>query len=314
MLATLAKRPTWRTIAAGSNAYIDTIMKGFPSNHVNLNTKVTAVTNEKDGRLRLHTEGGNSEVFDHVVLATHADQAYSIIRRSATEVEKSILDKFHTSVNEVVLHSDTSLMPQSRKAWSSWNSLTRKSSVGSTGNVDQACLTYNMNILQDIPKEAFGDVLVTLNPLHEPDPKTVQGRFTYRHTTYTVAAIRAQEDLVEIQNKRGISYAGGWTGYGCHEDAFTSGLRVAVEHLGANVPFELRDSTYSRGRKPRLSPVDRWLRFWIFLIQIFFIAVFDRLAGALTRKKRLASRSRAKVNGTNTPRSHNRVKFHEKSL
>ncbi|KAK3985807.1 glutamate synthase 1 [NADH], chloroplastic [Cladorrhinum sp. PSN332] len=315
-LSTFAKRPTWSTVATGSKTYIDTIMKGFPSNHVHLKTKVTEITNEKDGRVRIRFEGGQSDVFDHVILATHGDEAFSIIRNSATDLERLVLENFQTSENEVVLHSDTSLMPESRKAWSAWNSLTKKSVVGSTGNVDQVSLTYNMNVLQDIPREAFGDVLVTLNPLHEPKPKTVQGRFTYRHAMYTGAAILAQERLPEIQNKRGISYAGGWTKYGFHEDAFTSGLQAAVEHLGANIPFEIKDSTYSRGQKPKLSLMDRYLRFWIFLVQVLFIAVFDRLVWSLTKTRRLASsRARARVNGTTTPRrSHSRVKFHEKRL
>ncbi|KAK4228962.1 amine oxidase [Podospora fimiseda] len=294
LLSTFAKRPTWYTVATGSKTYIDTIMKGFPKNHVVLNTRVTAVTNENDGRVRIHTEGGQSEVFDHVILATHGDEAYSIIRNSATDLERMILENFQTTENDVVLHSDTSLMPESRKAWSAWNSLTKKSAVGSTGHVDQVSLTYNMNILQNIPRNVFGNVLVTLNPLHEPKPKTVQGRFKYRHAIYTGAAVLAQERLPEIQNKRGISYAGGWTKQGFHEDAFTSGLQAAVEHLGASIPFEIKDSTYSRGLNPELTFMDKCLRFWIFLIQVLFIGVFDRLAWSLTKTRRLAS-SRARA-------------------
>lgn len=265
-------------------------MKGFPSNHLRLNTKVTAVTNEADGRVRLHTQGGHSEVFDHIILATHGDQAYSIIRDSATDEERAILQNFRTSENVAVLHSDLSLMPESRKAWSSWNYLTKSSPLTGVGNIDQVCLTYNMNILQQIPRNAFGDVLVTLNPLHEPDPKTVQGRYAYRHPLYTPGAIRAQQRLENIQNKRGISYAGAWTKYGFHEDGFSSGLRVAVEHLGANVSFEFKDSTYSRGVRPQLSIFDRLLRLLIFLVQLFFVGVLDGLAGRLTTTRRLAYR------------------------
>ncbi|KAK5661430.1 hypothetical protein OQA88_11330 [Cercophora sp. LCS_1] len=299
LLNTVSARPEWRTISTGSKAYIDRVMRGFPSNHLLLNTKVTKLTNEPDGRVRLHTEGGRSEVFDHVILATHGDQAYSIIRDSATEEEHDIMSSFQTSENIAVLHSDLSLMPESREAWSSWNYMTASSLLTGKGNVDQVCLTYNMNILQHIPRDALGDVLVTLNPLHEPDPAKVQGRYTYRHPLYTPAAIRAQKRLPEIQNKRGISYAGAWTKYGFHEDGFSSGLFVAKEHLGARIPFEFKDSTYSRGRKPRLGLADYILRLWIWLIQFFIISIIDwvtgRLVAGLTRKttQRLVSR----VNG-----------------
>jgi Predicted NAD/FAD-binding protein len=260
-------------------------MMGFPSNHVRLNTRVTRLISERDGRVRLHTHSGKSEVFDHVILATHGDQAYQIIRDSATDEEHEILRHFLTSKNVAVLHSDISLMPTSRKAWSAWNYLAKSSSPNlkkQTGNITQVCLTYDMNALQHIPRNIFGKVLVTINPLHEPDPTTVQGRYIYRHPLYTPAAVKAQRRLNEIQNKRGISYAGAWTGYGFHEDAFSSGLKVAVEHLGASIPFEWRDSMFLRGKKPRLT-IGEWLmKMLILLIQLFVISVFDKLVGPFT--------------------------------
>ena len=290
LLNAVATRPAWLTIPAGSKAYVDKVMRGFPSNHLFLNTKVISVTTDSDGRLRVHDSRGRSQVYDHVILATHGDQAYSIIRDSGTDKEREILSCFRTSENAVVLHSDVSLMPSSRKAWSSWNYITASSPLTGKGNIDQVCLTYNMNVLQHIPREAFGDVLVTLNPLHEPDPVTVQGRYVYEHPLYSPAAIRAQSRLAEIQNKRGISYAGAWTKYGFHEDGFSSGLLVAKEHLGVKIPFEIKDSTYSRGKRPRLGLTDRILRLWIFLIQLFFIGVMDTVIRKLVATRRLASR------------------------
>ncbi|KAK3315251.1 amine oxidase [Apodospora peruviana] len=279
LLSTVAARPAWMTIPTGSKSYVDAIVKGFPSNHIFLNTSVKSLISEKDGRVRLYLQNGRVEIFDHVILATHGDQAYSIIRGSATEEEKEIMSSFHTSENTAVLHSDLSLMPQSRKAWSSWNYMTKSSPLTGKGNIDQVCLTYNMNILQYIPQQTFGDVLVTLNPLHEPDPKTVQGTYSYEHPLYNPAAVRAQQRLPNIQNKRGISYAGAWTKYGFHEDGFSSGLYVAQKHLGAKLPFEFKDSTFSRGKKPELVFWDYALRLWITIVQVFVIGVLDRIAG-----------------------------------
>ncbi|KAM4059231.1 flavin containing amine oxidoreductase [Hirsutella rhossiliensis] len=284
LLSTVAARPQWLTLKNGSKSYIDAVMRGFPPNHLFLNTPVSHVTNDDDGSVLLHLEHGRTEVFDHVVLATHGDQALSIIEPSATEQERSILSCFETSQNEAVLHSDLTLMPRNRKAWSSWNYLTLSSL--SRANVDQVSLTYNMNILQNIPREPFGDVLVTLNPLHRPRPATRQGRYFYSHPLYTPAAVRAQKLLHQIQNKRGISYAGAWTKYGFHEDGFSSGLHVAQEHLGARLPFEFRDATYSRGRKPRLGLADHLLRLFILIIQVLYIQVLERLAGGGNQKGR----------------------------
>lgn len=270
-------------------------MKGFPPNHLFLNTKVESVQNTQDGRVELHTEGGRVDVYDHVILATHGDQAYEITQASATDEEKSILSCFKTSDNEAVLHSDLNLMPRCEEAWSSWNYVT-KSAANGKRNVDQVSLTYNMNILQSIPREIFGDVLVTLNPLYEPDASTVQGRFKYRHPMYTAAAVRAQNHLSSIQNTRGISYCGAWTKYGFHEDGFSSGLKVAQDHLGARIPFVYKDSTYSRGDKPEFTLVDFMLRFIITFIQAILIIPMERIFGVDRRRALLLTNG---VNGVN---------------
>lgn len=266
-------------------------MRGFPPNHLFLNTKVTKITNEKNGQVRLHVGNESSAVYDHVILATHADQALKIIEGSATAEERSILSNFETSKNTAVLHSDLAHLPANPKAWTSWNYLTLSSPATGKSNIDQVSLTYNMNILQHIPREPFGDVLVTLNPLHEPDPKTVQGRYEYEHPLYTADSVRAQGELAKIQNRRAISYCGAWTKYGFHEDGFSSGLAVARDHLGAKLPFEFVDSTYSRGRAPVLGIGDYILRLIIIMIQVFVVMPMGRIVGGLNMAGQRATRA-----------------------
>lgn len=276
------------TIKEGSQAYIDAVMKGFPPNHLFLKTPVQSVTNEPDGRVRLHLSNGKSEVYDHVILATHGDQAYEIVKAGATAQEKAILSNFKTSQNVAVLHSDLAHMPDSRKAWTSWNYLTLSTPWSGKSNIDQVSLTYNMNILQHIPTEPFGDVLVTLNPLFEPDPKTVQGRYQYAHPLYNSDSVRAQALLPKIQNTRGISYCGAWTKYGFHEDGFSSGLYVAKEHLGARLPFDFVDSTYSRGRAPVLGIMDYLVRLIVLVIQVFMVVPLGRVLDSVGRAEHRA--------------------------
>ena len=170
-------------------------------------------------------------------------------------------------------------MPRLPVAWSSWNYITNsfKDSVSSV------CLTYWMNSLQHIPSDKFGDVLVTLNPLHPPDPALVQGTWTYEHPLYNSSAIRSQALLPRIQNIRGISYAGAWTKYGFHEDGFSSGLKVAMEHLGAKIPFDFVDSTFSRGRRPILGWKDHAVRIMIRLVDIL-MALYALMMGRMQQK------------------------------
>lgn len=125
-----------------------------------------------------------------------------------------------------------------------------------------------MNILQHIPVATYGDILVTLNPITMPATSAIQGRWSYAHPLYNAKMIACQKLLPRIQNTRGISYAGAWTKYGFHEDGFSSGIKVAVEHLGAELPFKFVDSTFSRGRTPRNSPTDWVARLLIWYVQI----------------------------------------------
>ena len=254
------------TLKDCGQSYIDAVMADFPPSQVHLNTPVSSVSTRPDGKVHVQLAGNHNETYDHVILACHGDEALSLLCNPTT-LEANILSNFQTTPNHAILHSDLSLMPRNRRTWSSWNYLTL--SAPGRANIDKVSLTYNMNILQDIPTSQFGDVLVTLNPLLEPDAATVQGSYEYRHPLYTAAAVRAQRRLKEIQNTRGISFAGAWTGYGFHEDGISSGLRVATEHLGANLPFEWVDSTYSRGRRPELGLMGRVLR--LVLLVVWFV-------------------------------------------
>lgn len=277
MLSVFSKSPRWLTLADGAASYIDAVMKGFPPNHLFLNTPVRHVSNDADGRVRVHLESGKSEVYDHVIIATHGDQALSILNSSATELERALLECFKTAQNEAVLHSDTAFMPRNRKAWSSWNYLTLSAPTVRRANIDRVSVTYNMNTLQHIPRNPFGDVLVTLNPLQRPRLDLVQGWYYDSHPLFTPSVVLAQKQLRNIQNTRGISYAGAWTGFGQHEDGFRSGLLVARDHLGAKLPFQVQDSAHARGLKPTLSLFDHFLRLIILLIQVFIIQVAEKL-------------------------------------
>ena len=298
LLTTAGARPPWLTIQGGSEQYINAVMAGFPLQRLHLNTSIKSLRVLDNDEIALQSSGGQKYVFDHVLLATHGDQAMDIIRDIATDEEKDIMSGFTTSTNTAILHSDLSvsvvftvplvfsfqrradkpqLMPTRRVAWSAWNYITRTSS--SSDAVSSICLTYWMNLLQHIPMSKFGPVLVTLNPITPPDPNLTQGTYSYAHPLYNSTAIRSQRLLPRIQNIRGISYAGAWTKYGFHEDGFSSGLKVAVEHLGAELPFEFVDSTFSRGRTPKLGWRDYVVRIFVLLVQLLI-----NIAGRMTER------------------------------
>lgn len=280
LLSTFAERPTWLTIKGGSQRYIDAIVRSSATDRYHFRTATPVVGVSR----RLHDGGivvdvayndpltGVQETssFDQVIFACHGDDILPLLssktRSGPSDTEQNILGSFKTSENIAYMHSDLSLMPQRRPVWTAWNYLTT-SAASKLAHPAGVSLTYWMNLLQHIPESKFGPVLVTMNPGHEPDPKLTQGRFVYRHPLYNTAAVDAQNRLHEIQNTSGLSYCGAWTKYGFHEDGFSSGLKVAMDHLGANLPFEFQDSTFSRGKAPALNLKDHTLRAVITVLQ-----------------------------------------------
>jgi uncharacterized protein len=121
------------------------------------------------------------------------------------------------------LHTDASLMPKRRKAWSAWNYLVMGDQDGKAGS--KVSLTYWINTLQPLPCKT--DVFVTLNPAREPDPAKTHQRIEYAHPLLDSKAIAAQKTIQSIQGVSHTYYAGAWLGYGFHEDGLRSGQLVA---------------------------------------------------------------------------------------
>ena len=109
LLTTVAARPTWMTIPGGSKQYIDAVMAEIPKNRVHLRIGIGSLTVEDNGKILLEHNHGIQELYDHVILATHGDQAMEIIRGTATPQEIDIMSGFKTSENTAVLHSDLSV-------------------------------------------------------------------------------------------------------------------------------------------------------------------------------------------------------------
>ncbi|KAJ1537458.1 hypothetical protein HK096_002145 [Nowakowskiella sp. JEL0078] len=127
-------------------------------------------------------------------------------------------------------------MPNLRLTWSSWNYLTL---INEETKSQQLSLSYWMNKLQPYATEKeYGPVVVTMNPLWEPEKDKVLGEWDYTHPLYTPETIAAQDQLNLIQNKHNSTFAGAWTNYGFHEDGVTSGL-LAATSLGAKCPFPI---------------------------------------------------------------------------
>ena len=202
----------WRVISGGSQRYIDRLFADFRGT-LRVATPVRGVRRDPD-QVEITTDAG-TETFDHVVIATHSDQALALLSDPSVD-EKDILGAIRYQPNDVVLHSDTSLMPASPHAWACWNYRIPREDQG------RALLTYDMNRLQGIPSSQ--PLLVTLNDEGRIDADQVRGRFILDHPVFDQKALQAQQQHDTINGQQRTHYAGAYWGYGFHED----GVRSAI--------------------------------------------------------------------------------------
>jgi predicted NAD/FAD-binding protein len=226
-LISLVDRPQWRTVSGGSREYVDRAIKEITRVHTERG--VAGVVRTGNG-VEITDVYGDTETFDHVVFATHADVTLSILGEAATDEERRILSAFRYDINEVVLHTDRAAMPRSKRVWSAWNGIERTEDDGAT----PVSVSYWMNRLQNIDTDT--DLIVTLNPGDSVDPSTVIDRWVTMHPQFDVRTDAAQADMPSIQGADRIWFAGAHLGYGFHEDGLQSGLTVAAA-LGSPAPW-----------------------------------------------------------------------------
>lgn len=214
-LLSVADRPQWRVVEGGSREYLRPLCQRF-EHRIFTGCAVQRVERRPE-QVILAMADGRRLPFDQVVLATHSDQALALLDQPSP-AEREVLGALPYQANDVVLHTDTRLLPRNRKTWSSWNYL-----LGS--GQERAVVTYNMNILQGITApETF---CVTLNNSAAINPVKVLGRFSYDHPVFSVAGIAAQQRWQEINGQRNTWYCGAYWHNGFHEDGVVSALRVA---------------------------------------------------------------------------------------
>tara|TARA_B100000405_G_scaffold239_1_gene217 strand:- start:2066 stop:3313 length:1248 start_codon:yes stop_codon:yes gene_type:complete len=220
----IINRPKWWVIKDGSSAYIKKIIKGFESK-INLSSPIRTVSRLDNG---IEIEIANSKkplIFDAVVFATHSDQALGMLK-DPTEKEKDILSSIPYQKNEVLLHTDSSVLPKRKLAWASWNYQL------DSNPESPVVLTYNMNILQSLDcDETF---CVTLNDHQSVDKSKVLKKITYHHPLFTVKGIEAQKRKLEISGVNNTYYCGAYWHNGFHEDGVASAIEVC-KHFGEQI-------------------------------------------------------------------------------
>ncbi len=227
-LLDVVNRPQWYVIKGGSKQYIAPLTKGF-QDKIRLNTPVESVLRDEAGVIV--TAKGVAERYDHVIFACHSDQAKSLLG-DLKATEQAVLGEMAYQANEVVLHTDTSLLPKRKAAWASWNYRLEGTKAEETV---QPALTYNMNILQHIESEHT--FCVTLNSTDKIAPEHILRKFTYHHPVFNTQSIAAQKRRDEVNGIEGTWFCGAYWYNGFHEDGVRSALDVVqgIQNASAQV-------------------------------------------------------------------------------
>ena len=221
----------WYTVKGGSVEYVRRLQSALTAQGVDIRTGTpVAGVRREAGSVLVRATGGEWELFDDVIFATHSDTTLKLLS-DATPPEASALSAIRFQPNEAVLHSDATLMPKSRKVWSSWSYVEPK-----TGPGDRIDLTYWMNTLQPIPQD--DPLFVTLNTDRPIREDLIHDVNTFHHPVFDVAAFAAQDRLRAMNGSRNTWFCGAWMKNGFHEDGFASAVDV-VQALTERHAFRL---------------------------------------------------------------------------
>ena len=205
----LKNRPQWYTVSNRSRTYVKKILEKI-SGEFFKNYKINNISRSEDN---VRISIGNEYLdYDQVVLACHADQSLNILNDPSSK-EKEILNKFTYVSNRAFLHTDENLMPSRKKAWSSWNSITKD---------NRTCITYWLNKLQNL--KTIKNYFLTLNPVAEVEENKIIKQEKFTHPYFNNENVSLQKDLHLLQWKKRTWFCGSYFGYGFHEDGLKSSI------------------------------------------------------------------------------------------
>jgi predicted NAD/FAD-binding protein len=207
------ERPQWQVVRGGSREYVRKLVAPF-ADCIRTRTPIASVRRLAN-EVVLRSAEGEVFRFDAVVLACHSDEALGLLE-DPSQAEREILGALPYARNEVLLHTDESLLPQRPLARAAWNyHLRRRPGAG-------VAVTYDMNVLQSLSTRRR--YLVSLNMADAIDPRQVLRSFDYSHPVYTPEGVAAQKRHDEISGARRSFYCGAYWRHGFHEDGLVSGL------------------------------------------------------------------------------------------
>jgi uncharacterized protein len=206
----------WFTVTGGSQSYRDKLLAMLAP--VRLPAKVVEVC-ETDASANIRLESGEVLDFDRIIIATHADEALSLLK-NPTPDQRRLLSTFGYQKNTAILHTDPAVMPRAKRAWASWNYRVL------SGN---ATTHYWMNALQNVSQKK--NYFLSINGDSLVNPSSILYQTVYEHPVFTLDAMRAQAELPALNTHspaQRLFFCGSYFRHGFHEDAYASAVQLAA--------------------------------------------------------------------------------------
>jgi uncharacterized protein len=192
-----------------------------PLTEVRCGVHVRAIRPAADG-VRISWDGGEQR-FDHVVVATQANQAAGMLDAGFRR-EREALERFGYEASEVAVHTDARLAPADRRHWAPVNLI-------QSPEHDKPMATIWMNRVQPSLRDT-SPVFQTWNPIREPRPETVRARSRFERPILNAASLIGAREMVLLHAQRGrrLWFCGSYLGPGIPllESAAATAARIVA--------------------------------------------------------------------------------------
>lgn len=208
-----------RRVVMGTREVVRRLTEPLAALHCGV--QVRRIAPAADG-VRVAWDGGEQR-FDHVVVATQANQAARLLD-PAYRHEREALERFAYESSEVTVHTDARLAPAERRHWAPVNLV-----LGPEH--DKPMATIWMNRVQPALHDA-SPVFQTWNPIVTPRPETVKAHARFERPLVNAASLVGAREMAMLQAQHGrrLWFCGSYLGPGIPllESATATAARVCA--------------------------------------------------------------------------------------
>ena len=212
----------------GTPALVDKLIQGI---EIRSGSAITHVKQQGD-KVQVENSAGETYQFDRAVIATPTNKIDTFLDQAQFKDDIDLLKQFKFEQGQLVIHTDTSVMPPKRKDWAVLSYM-----------MDRKFTRQQFTVwLNAVEPSLVGKnpVFQTWRPVTEIDPKKIISSVTLTRAVVNSETVALNKQLQERhkQPDRKVFYCGSWScdGLPILESAVTSAMNIA-EIFGAPLPF-----------------------------------------------------------------------------